>query len=53
MVRNYDPDRPVSSEALKRIAAAAQRAPKRRLQPRSAAAVITDPDERWRVAEPL
>jgi nitroreductase len=51
MVRNYDPDRPVSREALERIAAAAQRAPSAGFSQGQRLVVITDPDRRRRVAE--
>jgi nitroreductase len=51
MVRNYDPDRPVSREALERIAAAAQRAPSAGFSQGQRLVVVTDPDRRGRIAD--
>lgn len=51
MVRNYDPDRPVSREVLERIAAAAQRAPSAGFSQGQRLVVVTDPDRRRRIAE--
>jgi len=51
MVRNYDPDKPVSHEALERIAAAAQRAPSAGFSQGQRLVIVTDPARRARVAE--
>lgn len=51
MVRNYDPDRPVPRESLERIAAAAQRAPSAGFSQGQRLIVVTDPDQRRRIAE--
>ena len=51
MVRNYDPDKPVSRESLERIAAAAQRAPSAGFSQGQRLVVVTDPDRRRRLAE--
>ena len=51
MVRNYDPDRPVSRESLERIAAAAQRAPSAGFSQGQRLVIITEPERRRRVAE--
>jgi nitroreductase len=51
MVRNYDPDRPVSRESLERIAAAAQRAPSAGFSQGQRLIIVTDPDRRHRLAE--
>jgi nitroreductase len=50
MVRNYDPDRPVTREQLERIAAAAQRAPSAGFSQGQRLVVVTDPDVRRRIA---
>ena len=51
MVRNYDPDRPVSREALARIAAAAQRAPSAGFSQGQRLVVVTEPERRQRIAD--
>jgi len=51
MVRNYDPDKPVTRESLERIAAAAQRAPSAGFSQGQRLILITDPDRRRRIAE--
>ena len=51
MVRNYDPDKPVSRESLSRIAAAAQRAPSAGFSQGQRLVVVTDPERRRRIAE--
>jgi len=51
MVRNYDPDRPVERDVLERIAAAAQRAPSAGFSQGQRLVIVTDPDQRRRVAE--
>jgi nitroreductase len=51
MVRNYDPDKPVSRESLERIAAAAQRAPSAGFSQGQRLVIVTDPERRRRVAE--
>lgn len=51
MVRNYDPDKPVSREALERIAAAAQRAPSAGFSQGQRVLIVTDPERRHRIAE--
>lgn len=51
MVRNYDPDKPVSREALERIAAAAQRAPSAGFSQGQRVVVVTDPETRRSIAE--
>jgi len=51
MVRNYDPDKPVEREVLERIAAAAQRAPRAGFSQGQRLVVVTDPDQRGRIAE--
>ena len=51
MVRNYDPDRPVSRESLERIAAAAQRAPSAGFSQGQRLVIVTEPARRQRVAE--
>lgn len=51
MVRNYDPDKPVSPESLSRITAAAQRAPSAGFSQGQRLVVVTDPDRRRRIAE--
>ncbi len=50
MVRNYDPDKPVSRESLERIAAAAQRAPSAGFSQGQRLVVVTDPERRRRIA---
>lgn len=50
MVRNYDPDKPVSRESLERIAAAAQRAPSAGFSQGQRLVVVTDPERRARIA---
>ena len=51
MVRNYDPDRPISRDVLERIAAAAQRAPSAGFSQGQRLLVVTDQDRRRRIAE--
>ena len=51
MVRNYDPDRPVAREALERIAAAAQRAPSAGFSQGLRLIIITDAEQRRRIAD--
>ncbi len=51
MVRNYDPDLPVSRESLERIAAAAQRAPSAGFSQGQRVVIVTEPERRHRVAE--
>ncbi len=51
MVRNYDPDKPVSRESLERIAAAAQRAPSAGFSQGQRLVVVTDSAQRQRIAE--
>ena len=51
MVRNYDPDKPVSRESLERIAAAAQRAPSAGFSQGQRLVVVTDPEQRRRIAD--
>jgi len=51
MVRNYDPDKPVSRESLERIAAAAQRAPSAGFSQGQRLVIVTEPARRQRVAE--
>ena len=51
MVRNYDPDKPVSLESLSRIAAAAQRAPSAGFSQGQRLVVVTNPERRRRIAE--
>ena len=51
MVRNYDPNRAVSSESIERIAAAAQRAPSAGFSQGQRLVVVTDPERRGRIAE--
>ena len=51
MVRNYDPDRPVTRESLERIAAAAQRAPSAGFSQGQRLVVVTEPERRQRIAE--
>jgi nitroreductase len=51
MVRNYDPDKPVAREVLERIAAAAQRAPSAGFSQGQRLVIVTDPDQRRRIAE--
>ena len=50
MVRNYDPDKPVSHDTLERIAAAAQRAPSAGFSQGQRLIVVTDPERRRRIA---
>lgn len=50
MVRNYT-DEPIDPETLERIAAAAQRAPSAGFSQGQAVIVVTDPDQRRRIAE--
>jgi FMN reductase [NAD(P)H] len=50
MVRNYDPDKPVSREALERITAAAQRAPSAGFSQGQRVVVVTDEETRRAVA---
>lgn len=51
MVRNYDPDKPVSRDQLERIAAAAQRAPSAGFSQGQRLVIVTDPDRRARLAQ--
>ena len=51
MVRNYDPDKPVSRESLERIAAIAQRAPSAGFSQGQRLIIVTDPARRERLAE--
>jgi nitroreductase len=51
MVRNYDPDKPVSRESLERIAAVAQRAPSAGFSQGQRLIVVTDAERRRRLAE--
>lgn len=51
MVRNYDPDQPLSRAALERIAAAAQRAPSAGFSQGQRLVIVTDDDKRRAVAE--
>lgn len=51
MVRNYDPDAPVSRESLQRIAAAAQRAPSAGFSQGQRLVIVTDPPRRQKIAE--
>lgn len=51
MVRNYDPDRPVSHDQLERIAAAAQRAPSAGFSQGQRLVIVTDAERRARLAQ--
>ena len=51
MVRKYDPDRPISRESLERIAAAAQRAPSAGFSQGQRLVIVTDQEQRHRIAE--
>lgn len=51
MVRNYDPDRPVTREQLERIAAAAQKAPSAGFSQGQRIVIVTDAERRARIAE--
>ena len=51
MVRNYDPDKPVSRESLERIAAAAQRAPSAGFSQGQRLVIVTEPERRRRIAD--
>ncbi len=51
MVRNYDPDKPVSRESLERIAAAAQRAPSAGFSQGQRLVIVTDSEQRRRIAD--
>jgi nitroreductase len=51
MVRNYDPDQPLSRAALERIAAAAQRAPSAGFSQGQRLVIVTDDDKRRAIAE--
>src|SRR3954470_11761897 len=51
MVRNYDPDKSVSRDALERIAAAAQRAPSAGFSQGQRLVIVTEPARRQRVAD--
>jgi nitroreductase len=51
MVRNYDPDRPVTREQLERIAAAAQKAPSAGFSQGQRIVIVTDPERRHGVAQ--
>ena len=50
MVRNYDPDKPVSRESLERIAAAAQRAPSAGFSQGQRVVIVTEAERRQRIA---
>jgi FMN reductase [NAD(P)H] len=51
MVRNYDPNQPVSVESISRITAAAQRAPSAGFSQGQRLVVVTEPQRRQRIAE--
>jgi len=51
MVRNYDPDKPVSRDQLERIAAVAQRAPSAGFSQGQRLVIVTDPARRQRIAD--
>ena len=51
MVRNYDPTKPVTREALERIARAAQRAPSAGFSQGQRLVIVTDDDQRRAIAE--
>ena len=51
MVRNYDPDRPVTREVLERIAAIAQRAPSAGFSQGQRLVIVTEPERRRAIAE--
>ena len=51
MVRNYDRDKPVSRDSLERIAAAAQRAPSAGFSQGQRLVIVTDPEQRDRIAQ--
>jgi nitroreductase len=51
MVRNYDPDKPVSHEQLERIAELAQKAPSAGFSQGQRIVIVTEPERRKRVAE--
>lgn len=51
MVRNYDPDKPVTRDSLERIAAAAQRAPSAGFSQGQRLVIVTDADKRRAIAE--
>jgi FMN reductase [NAD(P)H] len=51
MVRNYDPDKPVSREALERIAAAAQHAPSAGFSQGQRLLIVTDADKQRAIAK--
>jgi nitroreductase len=51
MVRNYDPDKPISGEALERIAGAAQRAPSAGFSQGQRLVIVTDEATRRAIAE--
>ena len=51
MLRNYDSDRQVSRESLQRIAAAAQRAPSAGFSQGQRLVIVTQPEQRRRIAE--
>src|SRR6478672_7012744 len=51
MVRNYDPDKPVSRDRLERIAAAAQRAPSAGFSQGQRIVIVTEPERRQRLAQ--
>ena len=51
MVRNYDPEKPVSRASLERIAAAAQRAPSAGFSQGQRLVIVTEPDRRRAIAE--
>jgi FMN reductase [NAD(P)H] len=51
MVRNYDPDKPVSRAALERIAAAAQRAPSAGFSQGQRLLIVTEAGKRRAIAE--
>jgi len=51
MVRNYDPDKPVSRDQLERIAAVAQRAPSAGFSQGQRLVIVTDQARRQRIAD--
>ena len=51
MVRNYDPDKPVSRDQLERIAAAAQHAPSAGFSQGQRLVIVTEPERRQRIAD--
>ena len=51
MVRNYDPDRPVTRQQLERIATLAQKAPSAGFSQGQRLVIVTDPDRRREIAQ--